>query len=60
MRPRWSPAISQALQQHGGANHRLDRSEVPAAIHAPGEADRPDREAQEPSVNPVLSNLASG
>lgn len=60
MRPRWSPAISQTLQQHGGSNRRMDRSETPATLHASVDADRPDREAPERSVNPVLSNLATG
>jgi hypothetical protein len=63
MRPRWSPAIAQGLQQHGGSVRHAGRPENAgkSPTGAPVEADRPEPDAGEPrGVNPTLANLASG
>jgi hypothetical protein len=63
MRPRWSPAIAQGLQQHGGSNRHSGRPEnaAKAPTRGPIEADGPEPDTAEPrGVNPALANLASG
>ena len=60
MRPRWAPAISQGLQQHGGSNRHGDRPDNAAKASSRGTVEA-DRAPEEPrGVNPALSSFASG
>ena len=53
MRPRWSPAISQALQQHGGSNRHTDRCDpVPqTATRDPVRAEKPGASVPEDAAS---------
>jgi hypothetical protein len=56
MRPRWSPAISQGMQQHGGSNRHNDRPENAAKASPRGTVEADPAAPDEPrGVNPALS-----